>query len=106
MSDGKLLKEMGKRIHEKRKALNFTQEQIAEKMDVSTQMISNLELGKKAIRPENLVKLCDTLNCSADFLLTGKERNFPLPQPFYAAAALNKEELSLLSDLIAYMRNK
>lgn len=106
MSDGKLLKEMGKRIHEKRKALNFTQEQLAEKMDVSTQMISNLELGKKAIRPENLVKLCDALNCSADFLLTGKERNLALPQPFYAAAALNEEELSLLSDLITYMQKK
>jgi len=62
---------MGKRIYERRKHLGMTQEQVAEDMDVSVQMISNLELGKKAIRPENLVKLCNTLKTSADYILTG-----------------------------------
>ena len=41
-------------------------------MDVSVQMISNLELGRKAIRPENLIKICNILEVSSDFLLTGK----------------------------------
>ena len=50
----------------------MTQEQVAERMDVSLQMISNLELGKKAIRPENLLKLCGVLKISADYLLSGQ----------------------------------
>lgn len=47
MSEVDFLKEMGKIILARRKALCFTQEALAEKNDVSTQMISNLELGKK-----------------------------------------------------------
>lgn len=43
------LKDMGQRIMIRRKALRMTQEELAEKLGVSTQMISNLELGKKAI---------------------------------------------------------
>jgi len=44
-------------------------------MDVSIQMISNLELGKKAIRPENLVKVCSALDISADYILRGFEES-------------------------------
>ena len=76
MGDEKLLKDIGKRINLRRKELGFTQEELAEYMDVSVQMISNLELGKKAIRPENLVKLCNTLNTSADYILQGKRSEY------------------------------
>ena len=71
MGDEKLLKEIGIRISTVRKSLKMTQEELAEKMDVSVQMISNLELGKKAVRPENIVKLCNVLNISADYMLRG-----------------------------------
>jgi len=71
MGDEKLLKEIGGRINTCRKQMGMTQEILAEQMEVSVQMISNLELGKKAIRPENLVKLCDVLNVSADYVLRG-----------------------------------
>ena len=53
MGDTEFLKAMGQRILARRKSLRMTQEELSEKLDVSTQMISNLELGKKAIRPEN-----------------------------------------------------
>ena len=71
MSDTQLLKEIGSRICKRRKELSMTQERLAEIMDVSVQMISNLELGKKAIRPENLVKLCKALNTESDYILIG-----------------------------------
>ena len=71
MGDEKILKDIGYRINKRRKELNLTQEALAEKMDVSIQMISNLELGKKAIRPENLIKLCNCLNVSSDYILMG-----------------------------------
>lgn len=72
MGDEKVLKEMGFRINVRRKQLGLTQEQLAEQMDVSIQMISNLEQGKKAIRPENLIRLCAALDISSDYILTGK----------------------------------
>ena len=58
MGDEKILKEMGVRINARRKQLGLAQEQLAEQMDVSIQMISKLEQGKKAITPENLIRLC------------------------------------------------
>jgi len=66
-----LLKNMGKRIFERRKQLRLTQDELAEKMDVSPQMISTAELGKKAIRPENLLRLCEVLEVSTDYILAG-----------------------------------
>ena len=72
MVDAELLRQMGRRIYHRRRELRLTQEQVAERMDVSLQMISNLELGKKAIRPENLLKLSEVLNVSADYILSGR----------------------------------
>ena len=72
MGDSVLLREMGRRSAARRQELGLTQEQLAEKMGVSLQMISNLELGKKAIRPENLLKLSEILSVSADYLLSGR----------------------------------
>ena len=80
MADLRLLKEMGERISAKRKSMKWTQEELAEKLGVSTQMISNLEQGKKAIRPENLVKLCETLSMSADEVLFGCAAVREMPQ--------------------------
>ena len=71
-----LLKQIGARISARRRELNITQEQLAEKMDVSIQMISNLEGGKKAIRPENLIKLCLSLDVSADYILRGMRADY------------------------------
>ena len=64
---------IGKRIQQRRKQLSLTQEQVAEMMNVSVQMISNLERGNKAIRIDNLINLCSILNVSTDYILTGKE---------------------------------
>ena len=106
MEDKALLKKMGNRISTRRRIMGMTQETLAEMMDVSTQMISNLETGKKAIRPENLVKLCNVLDVSADYLLTGSERKTP-PDPMYQKlSTLPQRERRLLTELIDYMDEK
>ena len=63
--------EMRQNLKTLRKKNGLTLEALAEKLGVSTQMISNLELGKKAIRPENLAKVCELLDLSSDYVLTG-----------------------------------
>ena len=106
MGDSKFLKEMGQRIMMRRKSLRMTQEELAEKLGVSTQMISNLELGKKAIRPENLAKVCDVLELSADFVLTGSNTQTAVDATAKKLIQLTKEELQMVSDMIDYMNNK
>lgn len=73
MSDNELcLQEIGKRIMDRRKKLGLTQEALAEKGEVTTQFVSYTESGKRAMRPENLLKISSALEVSADYLLTGE----------------------------------
>lgn len=90
----------------RRKGLRMTQEELAEKLGVSTQMISNLELGKKAIRPENLARVCEALGLSADFILTGSKTKTAVDTVAEKLLHLTKEELQMVSDMIDYMNSK
>ena len=65
------LLEIGKRITERRKKLGMTQEMLAERGDLTPQFVSYAESGKRAMRPENVIKLAKALEVSADYLLTG-----------------------------------
>lgn len=56
----------------RRKKLGLTQEELAEKADLTNQFVSYAESGKRAMRPENLLKLASALGVSTDYLLTGK----------------------------------
>ena len=64
---------IGLRIKQARKSAGLTQEQLAEKIDVSTQYISDLERGVVGTSIPTLIKICDSLAVSADFILRGKE---------------------------------
>ena len=57
---------------DRRKKLGLIQEALAEKGKVTTQFVSYAESGKRAMRPENLLKISSALEVSADYLLTGE----------------------------------
>ena len=65
------LQDIGRRIMERRRKLGLTQEALAEKGDVTAQFVSYAEAGKRAMRPEKLLKIAAALGVSADYLLTG-----------------------------------
>ena len=46
------LKEMGRRIMERRKGMGLTQEALAEKSDLTTQFVSYAESGKRGMRSD------------------------------------------------------
>lgn len=95
------LQEIGQRIAMRRKQLGFTQEQMAGMMDVSIQMISNLERGVKSIRIENLIKLCQILDISTDYILTGKQTyqdSFKLANQIAALSTENRKTIEVLID--------
>ena len=72
ITDDFRLTETGARITSRRKKLGWTQETLAEKADLSPQFISYAESGKRAMRPENLLKIAVALGVSTDYLLTGE----------------------------------
>ena len=67
-----LLKEIGKRIHSRRKQLYMTQEKLAELANITPQTVSTAELGQKAMRPDTIIKISSALKVSTDYLLLGK----------------------------------
>lgn len=102
MADEVLLKNIGVRISKRRKHLNLTQEQVAEKIGVSVQMISNLELGKKAIRPENLVKISSALDISCDYILTGKMNENDTNTFINRIRLLKEDDYKMIEMLVEY----
>lgn len=50
----------------------MTQDELAFQADITPQTVSSAELGKKALRPENIIRICSALDISTDYLLLGK----------------------------------
>lgn len=96
------LKEIGVRIAERRKELKLTQEQTAERMNVSIQMISNIERGNKAIKIENLLKLCDILKTSTDYILTGKRTDSDFNNLADKLSQLTASDYQMIEMLVDY----
>lgn len=100
MSNDVFLTQMGARIAQRRKALHMTQEQLADKMGVSLQTISCIELGKKAIRPENLANLCTHLDVTADFVLYGKRNEHQMNVLLEKISTLTQEEYQAICNIV------
>ena len=60
---------MGDRIKEARKKKGLTQEQLAERLDVSVEFVGQIERGLKLPSMNVFIKLIEALNVSADYLL-------------------------------------
>lgn len=100
------LAEIGLRISERRKQLGFTQEQLSAWMDVSVQMISNLERGNKAIKIDNLVKLSRILEVSTDYILTGEQTLTDANQLAEELLTLTAEQQGLLQTILEYWKSE
>ena len=95
-----LLREMGERIIARRKQLRMTQEELAEAAGVPPQMISTAELGKKALRPSNIIKICAGLDMSPDYLLLGKISDADYSILKQKTACLSPAQYRHLEDII------
>ncbi len=68
-------KEFGMRLKEIRKANKMTQVQLAEKLCLSVDSISNIENGRAACMPDHLTKICQIFNISADYFYFGIKKS-------------------------------
>ena len=65
---------IGERVRQARNAAGYTQEKLAEKLDVTIQYVSDLERGVVGTSIPTLVRICESLSVSSDFLLMGLDR--------------------------------
>lgn len=66
-------KEIGKRMARRRKELGLKQYQLCEMIDVNYKYVSNLETGRSAPSLEVIMRLCEALNVTPDYLLLGAD---------------------------------
>lgn len=64
--------QIGERCRKARETAGYTQEQLAERIDISTQFLSDAERGVTGMSVSTIIKLCQVLNISTDFLLLGQ----------------------------------
>jgi len=68
--------EIGKRIAKRRNVLDLTQEELAEKADLSTPYVGTIERAASKISIETLMKLCSALEVTPDYILLGVDKEF------------------------------
>lgn len=74
MDDENLKKVIGFRIMQKRKKLGILQKELAEAIGLTDNQISNIENGGSFPSMNNLLKICDALDITPDYLFVGTIR--------------------------------
>lgn len=96
-----LNEEIGKRISQLRKEKHMTQEQLAEKLDISIKHCSCVERGMASLSLERLIDLCDILDTTLDYLVRGniadKKSKIP-PSLIKTFSCSDEKELILLKE--------
>ncbi|MCM1126464.1 MAG: helix-turn-helix domain-containing protein [Lachnospiraceae bacterium] len=91
-------KAMGERLRTQRKLHHLTQEQLAEKLDISIKHYSEAERGMIGLSVDNLIKVSKVLGVSLDYLLKGIMPEYPVPVrmiEIYSACPDSKKEYLL-----------
>lgn len=61
--------DVGSRIRTRRMYCEWSQSVLARKCGLKASAISHFETGRRRPSVENLIRLCESLDCSADYIL-------------------------------------
>lgn len=114
------MRAIGERIKKRRKELQLTQLDIKEKAGISSGNMSDIERGNRLPAASTLVQLSEILNCSVDWILTGKspkteidnhldltEMDQKLLDLFHSISEDDQEELILIAKMkLERIKNK
>lgn len=64
--------EIGSRIKALREARGYTREELAERAEISSKFLYEVEKGRKGLSADTLLKISRKLSCSCDYILTGE----------------------------------
>ena len=104
--------EFSERLKELRKKANFTQVEVAEKLEISQPAYASWERGVKKPTQENLVKIAQVLNVSVDYLVGNSEEksdeldNIELLFRMNSKGLTEKEKEIFKKELIEFMEKR
>ena len=95
--------DLGSRIRKQRRQLGWTQESLAERVNVSTSFVGHVERGTRKASLETLVSIANSLNVSLDYLMAGSLQNNtiigPMPQ------SLNEHQRVALQEILTTIQD-
>lgn len=66
---------IGERIRELREIQHYTREVFAEKVDISSKFLYEIETGKKGFSADTLCRIAQALSVSCDYIMFGEDDN-------------------------------
>lgn len=95
---------LGRRINKRRRELHMTQEQLGEKLELSTSFVGHIERGTRKASLETLITLCNILDVSPNYLL---ERSLKISSPDspHVPPDLSREERKKLRQIVETFNN-
>ncbi len=69
--------DLGKRVRKQRQLIGLTQQELAERIGVSTSFVGHVERGTRKASLETLVALSNALGVGVDYLLAGSLQSSP-----------------------------
>lgn len=99
-------KALGRRVRAKRLAIGWTQEYLANEIDVSTSFVGHIERGTRKASIDTLVALANAMQVSTDELLrdslkrTPEEEGWPVRNLTPGQRAVMKQMLSTMQEHI------
>ena len=94
---------IGERIKRSRERACLTQERFAEVIDVSVQYVSDLERGKTGTSIPTLIKICNALHVSSDYILFNRNESDKLSELLGKLQTVSENELSIIEDGITVL---
>ncbi len=99
---------LGTRIRQARAERGFTQERLAEMVNISLSHMSNIETGRTKVSLTILVDLANTLNVTVGYLLEsafGGRQPVVLHEIDHVLADCSEEELAFLLDAVKSLKS-
>lgn len=95
---------MRKRIKQRRKELNITQNQFAEMLQISNNHLSTIENGKGHTSMELFCQICVALNVNPDYLLSGQLHANDVPLNIQNMLQLcNEDDLAIVQNMVEFL---
>lgn len=87
---------MGRRIRRARKSLGLTQNELANRLGITTSYLGHIELGKRKASMEIIINIANELRVSMDFLVCDSLKCYP----YVANSLLTRQQKLVLREVV------
>ena len=93
---------LGERLYNLRKSKNLSQEEVADKLNVTRQTVSKWETDESKPDFDKIVPICELYNITSEELLTGKKENSEVASPVENKEGRKQKAIFISTAILLY----